>query len=426
MALTSGDLLDISTLVIAHAVLRERSIRGAARALKKPVSSVAGAIDRLESEISVTLIQKAGSDLVLTLEGERLLPHIAVLVGKVEEMMSIGPNNALDVSVSFKALSRFGQVAAAGSIRRAASRIGLGQPQLTRQIAQVEIALGCQLLARGVRGSPTTDKGMRLAREIVSMDEIWTELSQSSARRFRRTAATVRLGSVIPLGYESHIAALLAALIAQWRGVRPQHPLFVSSTTAEELIGGLKSGLFDTALLDTLTVPPDLDAFLVKRTPLAVVGTRGFLDADRKADLAEQLRKAAIALPSPRSGLRQMINRALPEILGENDIEKLRLIEVDSIPVIAHLVLHHGFVSILPILSVASIRGDLAQIPLDTDYALPLWLVWPRQEINRRAAKDVMELLEKIGYASPAIDALSPSEDPAIREGSKFRRIGSP
>ncbi len=141
--------MDTLTFLIAHSVLSERSIRGTARQLGKPVSTIAAAIDRLENEISVPLVQKAGTSIVLTLEAERLAPAIKQLADHVEEIMAIGSRSRSDVSLSLGALARFAHVAETGSIRGAAKALGLGQPQLARQIAHVESTLGCRLPQRG-------------------------------------------------------------------------------------------------------------------------------------------------------------------------------------------------------------------------------------------------------------------------------------
>jgi hypothetical protein len=85
-----------------------------------------------------------------------------------------------------------------------------------------------------------------------------------------------------------------------------------------------------------------------------------------------------LAVPSARSGLRQRINRILDDHLNETERSAVRLIEIDSIPVILNLVLHHGFVSVLPQASVARIRGDLRQLPLAAQYDMNFWLCWPR------------------------------------------------
>ena len=365
-ACCNGGQLDTATLIAMESVLRTRSIRATARALGRPASTIAASIARFEAEISVRLVERAGSGLVVSLEAVRLEPEIAAAADLAR---SISPGHATKLD----ALDRFVQVAGLGSIRRAARSLGLGQPQLTRQIAQLEAILGAPLLQRGSGGSTVTAEGARIAAAAEALLAAWQRLSGASEDRFRKSAATTRLGSVIPLGYESEIARLLANLTARWLAERPRAPLFVSSTTADDLLAGLKSGLFDVAFLDTERLPADLDGEVVGQTALAVVGV-----PEGQHNIADALLSAPLAVPSARSGLRQRINRILDDHLNEVERGAVRLIEIDSIPVILNLVLHHGFVSVLPQASVARIRSDLRQLPLDPRYDMNFWLCWPR------------------------------------------------
>jgi len=365
-ACCNGGQLDTATLITMDSVLRLRSVRAAARALGRPASTIAASIARFEAEISVRLVERAGSGLVASLDAVRLEAEITSLAALAE---GISPNHA----IKLEALERFAQVAGLGSIRRAARSMGLGQPQLTRQIAQLEAMLGAPLLQRGSGGSTVTAEGARIARATERLLAAWHRLSRASEERFRKTAATARLGSVIPLGYESEIARLLANLTARWLAERPRAPLFVSSTTAEDLLAGLKTGLFDVAFLDTERLPSDLDGQVVGQTALALVGV-----PEGQTRIADALLSAPLAVPSARSGLRQRINRILDDYLNDTERNAVRLIEIDSIPVILNLVLHHGFVSVLPRASVARIRSDLRQLPLDPAYDMNFWLCWPR------------------------------------------------
>lgn len=393
--------MDTSTLQIVHRVMSERSIRGTARVMRKPVSSIAAAVDRLESEISVPLVQKAGTSVVLTLEAERLSPAIKQLADHVQDIMAIG--NRRDISLSLSALTRFAHVAETGSIRRAAKSLGLGQPQLARQIAHVEATLGCRLLNRHVAGSRMTEAGKRLVRSTRALEAIWSELAHSAAGRSRRSAATIRLGSIIPMGHDSFVATLLASLVATWMNDKPRQPLLVASTTTEGLIAGLKSGTYDAVLLNSVTVPTDFDSYLIARSPLSLVGPSEVIElGEGRDDLARIVLGSPIAVPSPRSGLRQIINRLLAETLTETELDRLKVIELDSMPVIINLVLHHGAVSVLPSESVARIRGDLRQIPLPSELALPYWLVCGKNESGRQTARAILKVLAGLGYGDKA------------------------
>ncbi|MCY1551204.1 hypothetical protein D9M68_875180 [compost metagenome] len=107
------------------------------------------------------------------------------------------------------------------------------------------------------------------------------------------------------------------------------------------------------------------------QTALAIVGGAG-------SSVAETLLSGPLAVPSARSGLRQRINAVLDDHLGDTKRSNLRLIEVDSIPVIVNLVLNHGFISVLPLTSVARIDADLPCLPLPGKYDLGFWLSWSR------------------------------------------------
>lgn len=357
--------MDTAAVIAMESVLRLRSVRAAARALERPASSIAASIARFEAEVSLRLVERAGSGLVLSLEAVRLEDEIAAAAALAQ---TISARQA----VKFDTLERFLQVARLGSIRRAARALDMGQPQLTRQIAQLEAVLGTPLLVRASGGSTVTAEGAQIARAAEHLLALWHRLTQASEDRFRKSAATSRLGSVMPLGYESEIAQMLANLAARWLAERPRAPLFVSATTADDLLAGLKSGLFDAAFLDTEHLPPDLDGEVIGRTPLAIVG------ASSASSLADALLSGPLAVPSARSGLRQRINHILDEQLSAVERGAVRLIEIDSIPVILNLVLNHGFVSVLPQASVARIRSDLPQITLDVRYAMNLWLCWRR------------------------------------------------
>lgn len=395
--------MDTSTLLIAHSVMSERSIRGTARVMGKPVSSVAAAIDRLETQISVPLLQKAGTSVVLTLEAERLSPAIKQLADHVQDIMAIGNRRRRDVSLSLSALARFAHVAETGSIRRAAKFLGLGQPQLARQIAHVEATLGCRLLNRHVGGSTMTEAGKRLAKSARAIEATWNELAHAAAGRSRRSAATIRLGSIIPMDHDSFVATLLASLVATWMNDKPRQPLLVASTTTEGLIAGLKSGTYDAVLLNSVTVPTDFDGYLIARSPLSLVGQSQVIGpGEGRDDLAKIMLGSPIAVPSPRSGLRQIINRLLAETLTEAEMDRLKVIELDSMPVIINLVLRHGAVSVLPSESVARIRGDLRQISLPSELALPYWLVCGKNESGRQTARAILKLLAGLGYGDKA------------------------
>lgn len=404
--------MDVATLVTTRTVLEARGIRPAARRLDKAPGTVATALDRVEAELSIALAVRAGAELVLTLEAERLLPDlnraadlavgIARLAhGLAEETPEDIVHRAARLPIGLIALSRFVGVVAVGSIRGAAQALGVGQPQLTRQMGQLESAIGRPLLDRLPTGTVPTPAGERLRDLAVALDALWMRLSRNSGARHRSAERTIRLGTVMPLGHESPIARHLAHLAAVWPQKHPRHPLFIQSTTAEELIRGLKTGMFDVALLDTpgtatsrpatnagkeATEPQNMESIPVSSGTLALVG----FAVDR---IAASRPRTPFVVPSARSGLRQCINAWLSDVLDDTGRDALDITEVDSIPVILNMVMDHGFMSVLPLSSVTMVAPDLPHMPLAPRYDLPLRLVWHRRPGAEEAGRALAALL---------------------------------
>jgi LysR family transcriptional regulator, nitrogen assimilation regulatory protein len=69
--------------------------------------------------------------------------------------------------VDFKRLGYFAQIAELGSLTRAAERMGIAQPSLSRQMRLLEEELGVTLFTRGPRGMQLTEAGELLRSRIV-------------------------------------------------------------------------------------------------------------------------------------------------------------------------------------------------------------------------------------------------------------------
>lgn len=387
--------MDLSTICLVHSILEERGIRRAAARAGRPASSASAALRRVEATLSVPLVRRDGQALVPTLDAEARMPRLAEIAEAAKALAVLGQGEReASSTISLAALARFAATARAGSINRAAKSLGLGQPQLTRQLSHLEQALGCKLLDRSATGISCTPSGLEALALAERIAAAWDWLSAASAERFRRSAATWRLGTVIPFGHESEIAAMLARLAVEWRAARPRQPLFLSSTTADELISGLKNRRFDLILLDTDRYPAEFDGALIGRSQLALAGPRSLEETERQ-DFAALLRRYPIAVPSPRSGLRQMTDRFLEAALSPSERARLTLVEVDSIPVIINLVLDHGHLSVLPEHSVANINPPPTLLPLQPAYEQSLSLVWPRDALSRQAAEAMITLLDK-------------------------------
>lgn len=402
--------MDLSTLIMAHYALSLGSVREAARALERPPSSVSAALARLQARLATPLTTTAANRLMPTPEGRRLLATLSRATDLILGLVALSGGEgdqaprAARLAVSLLALERLLAVERAGSIRRAASELEMGQPQLTRQIKGLERQLGVALLTRGTAGVATTPAGARAVALAEELDALCGRLFERADESYRLARATTRLGCVPPLGAESRIARILACIAAAWPDHRPRHPLVISSHVSEELLAGLRSGQFDVVLVDTDEIPAEIDRMVISEFRLGLFGATELIRAHRGGP-AELLLHHPIAMPSLKSGLRQRLLDLTQRALTEEQRRRLRITEIESIPVIANLLVEHGYVSLLPMSARGSGRerpGDrMASIPLDDAYMVQLALAWKpgaHAEASVRTVVDILTTFRLIPY----------------------------
>ncbi|WP_161974284.1 LysR family transcriptional regulator [Rhizobium deserti] len=401
--------MNLSSLLIAQHVLQNGSVRDTARCLDRPVASVSAAMSRLQSWLATPLTSSAGNRILPTLEGRRLARDLSGAADLIIRLARLSPKvevmgaerHAARMSVSLLTLSRFIIVARTGSIRSAAVQIGMGQPQLTRQLKNLETCLGLTLLQRTATGAVPTLAGQAVLALVEDLEKIWLRISERADDHFRRSASTSNLGSVAPLGRESLIARILARLAAEWPRRQARNPLYISSGSAEELLSGLSNRIYDMVIVDTADLPYGLDHRVISRASLALVGPRHVIDASG-TDFGRFLMAAPIALPSLKSGLRQKFSAFSEDVLGADERVRLSYVETDSIPVIANLVLDHGYIALLPQWAISGLDNNMAATILPAAYDMQLSLAWRKGDNSAQLAELVQTILAEAGLLHPA------------------------
>lgn len=146
--------------------------------------------------------------------------------------------------MELRTLRSFLAVAREGNVTRAARMLHITQPALSRQLAELERTLGCELFVRESRGMALTDDGMLLrkrAEEIVSLADR-TELE------LRSPAAEIE-GDLWVGGGESRVMELVAraarAIGSQHSGVR----LRLYSGNGVDVMERVDKGLLDFGIV---------------------------------------------------------------------------------------------------------------------------------------------------------------------------------
>ena len=340
----------VSTIMLCDLVLQEDGIRAAARRSGAPPSTVTAALQRLEAELSIPLVRRSGGKLAFSIQSEQMRSALTRLAVLCCHVYGQPPDQAIRAAqerpVTLEALFRLAEVLRAGSIRKAALHMNIGQPQLTRDLGQLEQRLGRALLLRDRRGVSATDIGIALLDIIEELQGLWTAISKTADNRFMRNLRGKSLGSVIPLGAQSEVAEVVSRMSVNWLR-RYKVPLFVASATAEELLTGLDDGRYDAVLLDSAPDEPRYRVTPILTARLALYGQALPASLD-SPELAKVLAQNPLALQSLRSGLRQKTTQFLDDFFGPDWRQQFQLMEIDSVPITLNMVVNHGVISVLP------------------------------------------------------------------------------
>lgn len=152
------------------------------------------------------------------------------------------------------------------NFHRTARRLHLSQPALSRQISQLEEAMGCRLLDRDRKRVELTAAGTYLltrGQELVeSADRLTRELRQGWEPQ----------GQTLSFGYtEAAMAGFLPDLLRKCRKRFPRLNLRLRSGHSDFLEREVASGLLDVAVISLPSIQPELTCREVAAEKLGVV-----------------------------------------------------------------------------------------------------------------------------------------------------------
>ncbi len=150
--------------------------------------------------------------------------------------------------MELRPLRSFIAAAEDGNISRAAQRLNLTQPALSRQIKGMEDELGVTLLERGAHSFSLTPAGELLLRE----GRILLERADALEQRVRAAAKA----QTIRVGYSPSLTAgILSPAIEAFTQVHPKARVELSDLSSNEMIEALQKGTLDVIV----TAPPAKD-----------------------------------------------------------------------------------------------------------------------------------------------------------------------
>jgi len=268
-------------------------------------------------------------------------------------------------------LRYFQAVAEELSYSRAAERLRIAQPALSRAVQEVEAELGAAMLERNRRSVRLTPAGQVLLRETAILLERWDE----GIRRVRRTAAgeegELRLGYIGP-----PTQAFFGRLLQEYRRRYPRVSIHLEERTPERVWEMLAKGRLSAAITRPVSSARSLGlrTILLREERLGVVFPTSHPKAERKSLSWDSLASEPLIVLARREGV-GLHDTILASCREAGFLP--RLVQTPSLigTVLSYVEAGAG-VGIIPD-CVITPELPLKFVPLKPTMTVPLVLVWP-------------------------------------------------
>ena len=210
-------------------------------------------------------------------------------------------------------LRSFLATAEEGSVTRAAARLYIAQPALSRQLQELERHVGAALFTRHARGIALTEAGSRLLAEARAIVARADRLVERSAGAADDDTDTLTVGLL-----DEGAAELTAPIFAAVRAAHPQARLVARSVAWGPHVDEMRTGALDAVIGPAFSVPTDEFDII----PLFSDGRLAVLSATHRLAGAEQVPLDELLELSPLevSGIPQAVldHFLLTELRGGN------------------------------------------------------------------------------------------------------------
>lgn len=235
--------------------------------------------------------------------------------------------------MELRELRYFRAVVESGSFSKAAVKLMVAQPSLSRQIQALEHELKMPLLRRNARGVLPTEAGKVLLERTLRLEENMDGIRRTFATLAQRVTGTLRVAVQAPVSF-----VLLPELVRNYRERYPDVRLELVEGFADDVIDKLLAGVIDVAIVDMPGTPfaeLDVTPFWVETFSLFGWKDAPAVQPDRTmpvtlADIAE--------LPVIAPGKRQAVRHLLETAFERRSLKFRPVLEATGVLMIFELV----------------------------------------------------------------------------------------
>lgn len=281
-------------------------------------------------------------------------------------------------------------VAELGSLSKAADRLRIAQPALSRQVRMLEEELGLALFVRHGRGMVLSEQGQAVLEHAIRV------MAEIDMIRAAATQADMPLTGEVSIGLPPTVADIISLPLAtMFSTAHPKAKLRLVSAYTGYLLDWLHRGDLDLAVLYDPRAARSLRSRPLLIEKLFLIGPPGTAFPAGQPMPFRAMEGKRLLLPSTKHGLRAIVERCAAEAGIELDIG----IEADSFATLRDLVHHgHGW-TVLPLPSIrAEIEsGRLVAAPLEEPTPVRhLTLSFPADRPLSRLARFAGQAVETI------------------------------
>lgn len=285
-------------------------------------------------------------------------------------------------------LAIFHAAAEEGSMSRAAERLFISQPAVSKQIGELEAALGVSLFDRLPRGLRLSAAGELLAGHARRLFAVEAEAEQAIQEMRGLAQGKLTIGASLTIG-DYLMPKLLGAYHKQCPGIELHLEIANTSVIGQKL----RENALDFGLTEGFAEDPALDAEIFAEDTLTAIVPPGHPLLEERTVTAARFCAEPVLLREPGSGTRAVVERALRQqeitvrpamSLGSTEAIKQGVAAGLGVAIVSGLALEAEISS-----------GRLRPLPLsDLAITRPLHLVRGRSKSDSAAAQAFLRLLK--------------------------------